>query len=206
MKYGTYIFGFSDVLFDTRRAYESGYKKAFESLGGTYDHSKYRVYRDSDMHALFDSQFPECPCKYREFVAEFFKGLSEEIVRSSLPYPDTLDAIRRLTDLDLGLGIVSGLPEMYIKEILEKYGIGGSFKSVVGFERSSVKKPDPHQLNLCIRELGSDASDCVHIGSGSDDAVASERAGIDKALIDREEGGLLSGTDLVMCDLTPLPF
>lgn len=206
LRYGAYIFGFSDVLFDTRKAYESGYIKAFESLDGTYNVSDYRVYRDSDMHALFDSQFPQCPCKYREFVAEFFKGFNEEIIRSSRPYSDTLDGIRKLAELGLRLGIVSGLPEMYIREILEKHDIGGSFKSVVGFERSPVRKPDPYQLNLCLQELGSEASDCVHIGSGPDDALASERAGIGKVLIDREGDSLLSVADLVMYDLTSLPF
>ncbi len=206
MRYEAYIFGFSDVLFDTRKAYESGYIKAFNSFNGVYDCSNYHIYRDSEMHALFDSQFPECPCKYREFVAEFMKGFGEEVLHISKPYPDTLTGIRRLAELDLRLGIVSGIPEVYIREILEEYDLNELFKSVIGFERAFMKKPDPYSLNLCIRELGSAVSDCVHIGSRPDDVTASERAGIGKVIIDRAGNGCGLGADLIINDLTSLPF
>lgn len=206
MSFETYIFAFDNTLFDTRKGYEASYKKAFRAFGMTYEPSKYYQYFETPLHLIFESNFPGCPCKYREFVAEFFKEAGLRVIEASVPYSDTLDSIKRLVDSGKGLAIVSSSPEIYIKSILKNNGMDDLFKSIVGFERSLIQKPDPYSINVCVKELDVDPKDCVYIGGSSIDITAAERAGVGKILVDRISKDENVSSDLVIPDLTRLPF
>lgn len=206
MSFETYIFAFDNTLFDTRKGYEASYKKAFRAFGMTYEPSKYYQYFETPLHLIFESNFPGCPCKYREFVAEFFKEAGLRVIEASVPYSDTLDSIKRLVDSGKGLAIVSSSPEIYIKSILKNNGMDDLFKSIVGFERSLIQKPDPYSINVCVKELDVDPKDCVYIGGSSIDIIAAERAGVGKILVDRISKDENVSSDLVIPDLTRLPF
>lgn len=206
MSFGTYIFAFNNTLFDTRKGYEASYKKAFGAFGITYEPSKYYQYFETSLHLIFESNFSGCPCKYREFVAEFFKEADLRVIESSVPYSDTLDSIKKLADSGKGLAIVSSSPETYIKSILKNNGIDDLFESVVGFERSLINKPDPYSINVCVKELDVDPKNCVYIGGSSIDITAAERAGVGKILVDRIGKNRDVSADLVIPDLTGLPF
>lgn len=206
MSFETYIFAFDNTLFDTRKGYEASYKKAFRAFGMTYEPSKYYQYFETPLHLIFESNFPGCPCKYREFVAEFFKEAGLRVIEASVPYSDTLDSIKRLVDSGKGLAIVSNSPEIYIKSILKNNGMDDLFKSIVGFERSLIQKPDPYSINVCVKELDVDPKDCVYIGGSSIDITAAERAGVGKILVDRISKDKNVSSDLVIPDLTRLPF
>lgn len=206
MSFETYIFAFDNTLFDTRKGYEASYKKAFRAFGMTYEPSKYYQYFETPLHLIFESNFPGCPCKYREFVAEFFKEAGLRVIEASVPYSDTLDSIKRLVDSGKGLAIVSSSPEIYIKSILKNNGMDDLFKSIVGFERSLIQKPDPYSINVCVKELDVNPKDCVYIGGSSIDIIAAERAGVGKILVDRISKDKNVSSDLVIPDLTRLPF
>ncbi len=206
MSFGTYIFAFNNTLFDTRKGYEASYKKAFDSFGIVYDPEKYHQYFETPLHLIFESSFPGCPCKYREFVAEFFKEADVKVIKSAVPYHDTRDSIKRLSDLGKEIAIVSGSPETYIENILKNNDMDDLFKSIVGFERSMIQKPDPYSINVCIRELDADPKDCIYIGGNLTDIMAAEGAGIEKVFVDRTGDGRNTNACKVISDLAGLPF
>ena len=206
MSFGTYIFAFNNTLFDTRKGYEASYKKAFNAFDITYESSKYYQYFETPLYRIFESNFPGCPCKYREFVAEFFKETDIRVVDTAVPYFDTIDSIKRLLDLGKDIAIVSGSPETYIKNILKNNNMNDLFKSIVGFEQSMIQKPDPYSINVCIRELGADPKDCVYIGGNLNDMVAAECAGVEKIFVDRTDNGKNIEIGRVIPDLTGLPL
>ncbi len=206
MSFGTYIFAFNNTLFDTRKGYEASYKKAFDSFGIAYEPAKYHQYFETPLHIIFESNFPGCPCKYREFVAEFFKEADIKVVETATPYLDTLDSIQRLLSLGKDIAIVSSSPETYIKNILKNNDMDDLFKSIVGFERSVIQKPDPYSINICIKELNAKPKDCVYIGGSTIDIMTAERAGIEKILVDRTGDRKNTNADIIIPDLTGLPF
>ncbi|MDD2410729.1 MAG: HAD family hydrolase [Candidatus Methanomethylophilaceae archaeon] len=204
LRYSTYIFDFDNTLFDTRGGYEACYRKAFRIFGMAYDPSKYYQYIRTPLHAIFEKHYPGCPCKYREFVAEFMKEAENSVVDTAVPFPETAECIEKLADSGKRMAIVSGSYESYIYDILENNGLRGHFGTVIGYENSLLPKPDPYPINFCIRNLGARPSECVYIGDSPDDITAAERAGIGKILVDRHGVGGEIEADRIISDLTGL--
>lgn len=204
LKYGTYIFDFDNTLFDTRGGYEACYRKAFGIFGIAYDPSKYYHYIRTPLHAIFEKHYPGCPCKYREFVAEFMKEAENSVVDTAIPFPETIECIERLADSGKKMAIVSGSSETYINEILNNNGLRGHFGTVVGYENSLRPKPDPYPINLCLKNLSTGPDDCVYVGDSPDDITAAKRAGIGKILVNRHGGDWESEADHIISDLIEL--
>ena len=204
MSYDTYIFAFNNTLFDTRKGYEASYKKVFDSFGIAYDPAKYRQYFETPLHIIFESNFPEHPCKYREFVAEFYKEADKKVIGTAIPYSDTVDVIKRLTGSGKNIAIVSSSPKAYIENILKNNGMEDLFKVIIGFEGSMVQKPDPYSINVCIKKLGAEKKNCVYIGGNLTDIEAAKRAGIGKIFVDRMKNRELVDADMIISDLTEL--
>lgn len=204
LNYETYIFDFDNTLFDTRGGYEACYRKAFGIFGMPYDPSKYYSYVGTPLHKIFEKHYPGCPCKYREFVAEFIKEADNSVVDTAVPFPETIECIERLTDLNKDMAIVSGSSESYIRDILKNNGLSEYFRDIVGYENTMYPKPDPYPINLCIKNLGTESSGCVYIGDSPDDITAAKRAGIGKILVDRHGNGGNCDADHIISDLTEL--
>lgn len=206
MSYDTYIFAFNNTLFDTREGYEASYKKVFDSFGIAYDSTKYHQYFETPLHIIFESNFPGHPCKYREFVAEFFKEAENKVIETAVPYFDTIDSIKRLVDSGKNVAIVSNSPKVYIEEILKNNGMNDLFKIIIGFEESMVQKPDPYSINVCIKKLGVERKDCVYVGGNLADIEAAKRAGIEKIFVNRMKTTKNVDADIIVPDLTVLPI
>lgn len=206
MSFGTYIFAFNNTLFDTRKGYEASYKKVFNSFSIAYDPSKYYQYFETPLHLIFESNFPGHPCKYREFVAEFFKEANDKVIKTAVPYFDTVESIKRLSDSGKNIAIVSNSPKAYIESILENNDMKDLFKNIIGFEQTVIQKPDPYSINICIKELGIDHKDCVYVCGNINDIEAAERAGIKKIFVDRTGNNKNIDADMVISDLTELPL
>jgi HAD superfamily hydrolase (TIGR01509 family) len=204
LTYGTYIFDFDNTLFDTRGGYEACYRKAFRIFGMAYDPSKYYQYISTPLHAIFEKHYPGCPCKYREFVAEFVREAENSVVDTAVPFPETVECIEKLADSGKKMAIVSGSYESYINDILDNNGLRGHFGTVIGYESSLHPKPDPYPINLCIENLGIQPSECVYIGDSPGDITAAKRAGIGKILVDRHGSGGEVEADRIISDLTGL--
>ncbi len=89
--------------------------------------------------------------------------------------------------IDLPFGIVSSNQDRTVAAILDEHGIGDWFDAVYGREMHldslARKKPDPHYLELAIKELG--AVKPLFVGDSESDVLAAEAAGIDSVFIRR---------------------
>lgn len=180
------VFGFGGVLFDTRTAYGKGLELAFGSVGDVYDPSEFEKYSNMTLQGLFGLRYKEHPCKYREFVAEFLKGYESDFSNSN-PFPETVEVVKKMRDRGAVMGIVTGSYEEPVRNLLEKHGIGDCFRSIVGFERSFLRMPDPYSLDQCLRELDAHPEDAVYVGCKSVALAAADGAGVRKTKLDRSE-------------------
>jgi phosphoglycolate phosphatase-like HAD superfamily hydrolase len=194
------IFGFGNVLFDTKIAYGNGLKRAFGSMDDVYDPSDFDEFFQMSLQGLFGMRYREHPCRYREFVAEFLRGFEEKF-HGCVPFPETAETVKELHGKGTVLGIVSEYYENEIRDLLEKHGIDDCFKSVVGFERTFLRRPDPYSLNLCLKELNADSGTAVYVGGKSAALNAADNANVMKIKLDRSGIGV---SDSAVTDLTGL--
>jgi phosphoglycolate phosphatase-like HAD superfamily hydrolase len=197
--FSAYIFDFDGTLFDTRAGVGLCYERAFRELGGEYDPSMLETYMKEPLDRTF-ARFWEDPCRYREFVACFLAESEASMCATTAIFPDTAEALARVQGSGAAMGIVSGKTEVRIREILGRFGLGGMFRSIVGFERTKASKPDPSSLEMCLGELGEPPCGAVYVGDSPLDVAAAEAAGATGILIDR--GG---GTPGALTDLRMLP-
>lgn len=190
---GVCIFGFGGVLFDTEIAYGKGLERAFGSVGDVYNPSDFHDFSNLTLQGLFGLRYKEHPCKYREFVAEFLRGF-EEGFSDSAPFPETSETIGKLYDKGTVMGIVTESYEEPVRSLLKEQGIEDCFKSIVGLERSFLRRPDPYSLNQCVRELNADSGDTVYLGWKNAALGAADGAGIRKIKLDRSGRGHSDGT------------
>lgn len=195
------VFGFGGVLFDTRAAYGKGLELAFGSVGDVYDPSEFEKYSDMTLQGLFGLRYKEHPCKYREFVAEFLKGYENNFTDSD-PFPETVEVVKELRDRGAVVGIVTGFYEEPARNLLERHGIGDCFRSIVGFERSFLRMPDPYPFNQCLKELNAHPEDAVYVGCKSVALATADGAGVRKTKLDRSE--IRTSSKGVVKDLTGL--
>ena len=180
------IFGFGGVLFDTRTAYGNGLGLAFESVDDVYDPSEFDECSSMSLQGLFGLRYKEHPCKYREFVAEFLKGFEKDFPDSG-PFHETVGTVKALHERGIVMGIVTESYEEPVRDLLEKHGIRDCFRSIVGFERSVLRRPDPYPLNLCVKELNADPEDVVYVGCKPAALSAADGTGIGKIKLNRSD-------------------
>jgi HAD superfamily hydrolase (TIGR01549 family) len=99
------------------------------------------------------------------------------------PYDD----IQTIADLDAGLGIVSSNQQQTVDFLLEHFGVSDLFETAYGREATveslTLRKPDPHYLELALADLNADSA--LFVGDNESDIRAAQNAGIDSAFIRR---------------------
>lgn len=80
------------------------------------------------------------------------------------PNPDAIEAIERLADTAVHLGIISDVDHEEGQQILENFGVLGAFDSFTSSEAVGRKKPDPAMFETALEKAGVEASNAVMIG------------------------------------------
>ena len=62
------------------------------------------------------------------------------------------------------LAVVTARVKKGVKPVLEKYGYGGIFKTLVAFEDYKHPKPDPESLLVALKELRVKPAEAVYVG------------------------------------------
>lgn len=92
--------------------------------------------------------------------------------------PGTLDALKRLREWGVVMGVATSNSQEVAERILETTGIHVFFAAVVGRTMELRMKPHPDQLIACFEMMGVDPHQGVVVGDSVKDVEAAKAAGV----------------------------
>lgn len=96
----------------------------------------------------------------------------------SILYPAVAEALLKLKEMGLRLGLVTNKPMEFTVPLLEKKGIRSYFDVVVGGDTCEHKKPHPEPVLYAMEKLHSSRTSTVFVGDSLNDALAAKAAGV----------------------------
>ncbi|OAQ54783.1 haloacid dehalogenase [Natrinema mahii] len=121
---------------------------------------------------------------------EEWEPLFEGIVEASIePVPGAVEAIERLADRDLHVGVISDVDDAEGKRMLERFGVREYFDSITTSEEVGYTKPDPAMFETAIGKAGVAPERSLMIGDRYDhDVKGAAEAGMHGVAFGAEDG------------------
>ncbi|KPL66982.1 phosphoglycolate phosphatase [Erythrobacter sp. SG61-1L] len=116
-----------------------------------------------------DEEFEEL---YPRLIAHYAANISVH----SRPYPGCLDALDRLTELGVGLAVVTNKPEALSLLLLKELDMLGRFQCVIGGDTLPRAKPHPDTVQEAMARCG--GGRFAMVGDSSFDVRAAKAAGV----------------------------
>ena len=108
----------------------------------------------------------------------------EELDRHTVLYPGAMEAVEALDQAGFGVGICTNKPEALAEELLRRLGVRDAFRSLVGADTLSVRKPDPEPLFEAARRAGGHPERCLLVGDSDTDRKTAQAAGVPCILVE----------------------
>jgi pyrophosphatase PpaX len=108
---------------------------------------------------------------YREHNAR----VHDEMIRE---YPGVDGALRTLLAQGYRMGIVTSKSRPVAQKGLDHFGLGGLFDVLIGYEDTTIHKPDPCPVLEAVSRLGVSADKCLYCGDSPHDMEAGIAAGV----------------------------
>ncbi|HPR41368.1 MAG TPA: HAD family hydrolase [Candidatus Methanofastidiosa archaeon] len=107
-------------------------------------------------------------------IGRFCNAIYPEHIRDVKLFPETIDTLERLRDVDKAL--VTNTTLDCTERILDKYGIRQYFLEIVTSDQVQYGKPRPDMLILACERLGRTAGEVMMIGDTINDIIAARDA------------------------------
>jgi phosphoglycolate phosphatase len=91
--------------------------------------------------------------------------------------PGCLDALNWLRKRSIFRGVCTSNSIVVAEKILDSCGLASYFSSVVGRSIDLKMKPNPDQIEVCLREMGVEPRRAVMVGDSHNDVLAGKAAG-----------------------------
>jgi len=119
----------------------------------------------------------------KEFLEEalkiFSKAYKEATCDKTYMYPGVLETLNDLNKKGYNMVICTNKPFGFIEPILDKLSIKHFFKSWVGEESLSEKKPNAAPLLYLAKELNISIEKCLMIGDSKNDIIAAQNSNME---------------------------
>jgi len=178
-------------LEEIREAFEKGIKE--------FDVEKHKALGPHEFYTQWNMPI----LKHLGITHHSARKLAEEIDRQWFNfskiyvYPDVEDSLRRLKQMGLKLGLVTGSYELDIEQILPKTGLEEYFDVCVGFDTTGKRKPEPEAFKYALKQLKVKPEEAIFVGDSLEqDYLGAQKVGM-KALLIRREGTPLAGVKAI---------
>jgi pyrophosphatase PpaX len=105
---------------------------------------------------------------------EHNERVHDELIRE---YPGTEDALEALQAAGYRMGIVTSKSRPVALRGLDFFGLGRFFEFVVGYEDTTIHKPEAEPVLEGARRLGVPIENCMYVGDSPHDITAGNAAG-----------------------------
>lgn len=109
-------------------------------------------------------------------VVMFLEKYSEAPAKYSQFYPGVLETLDKLREQGFVLGVCTNKTERMARLIVDEMGVSSYFACVAGGDRIKEKKPSPHPLINCAKEMGCTEQEIIFVGDSETDAATAENA------------------------------
>lgn len=114
----------------------------------------------------------------QEELLRVYRAFNESLHDSAISlFPGTVEALQRLKDAGLRMGVVTSKMSPLAQHGLEVLGIAPYFDCLVGADTCPKHKPDPEPVALGCELLGLAPDECVYVGDSPFDMHAGNGAG-----------------------------
>lgn len=176
------IFDMDGVITDTEPVHAAAAQKILERLGIATDLSYCYDFIGRPAIKLFEDALHRYPGINRtpeELLQENNVLLAELFSKNGHPQvPHVVSFIRHLKKAGLSLAIASSSALPVIRQVVEEFGIAGSFTALVSGANLPNPKPAPDIFLLAAKELGLSAKECLVIEDSAVGTMAAKAAGI----------------------------
>jgi phosphoglycolate phosphatase len=174
------LFDFDLTLADSSAGFAASHRHACECLNLTApDLEAIRRSIGTPLHLVVPRFFPQLD---EEGVAEYIRIYQARADSVMTPLtrmvPGACDALRRLKNAGLKLGLVSQKLRYRVEEVLIREDISAYFDVVLGAEDVPAFKPDPSGLLLALERLQATPEEALYVGDTTIDAEAAANAGL----------------------------
>ena len=97
---------------------------------------------------------------------------------STRPWPGVAAALERLAADGRRMAVCTNKPEAMSHAVLDRLGLAGFFRAVLGGDSLEVRKPDPRHLTETVRRAGGTAERAAMVGDSAADVDAARAAGV----------------------------
>jgi phosphoglycolate phosphatase len=108
----------------------------------------------------------------------FLRIYSKHPLRSTKPFPHTVEVFTELAKRQISIGVCTNKPEVPARLILARTGLGAHVSALVGGDTGHGLKPDPRPLQACAGRLGLCSAEVVYVGDHAVDVATARAAGI----------------------------
>lgn len=116
---------------------------------------------------------------YQLFLKEYFNNLAE----ASKLYANVESLLKAFKYQKVPMALVTNKPSLFIKPLLDHFGISTYFSWMLGGDSLSEKKPSPMPLQHCMEDIEAAPEKCLMIGDSLADYRAAKAAGFKVALV-----------------------
>jgi len=112
-------------------------------------------------------------------------------------YPEVEESLRRLKQMGLKLGVVTGGYEADIEQMLSKTGLAELFDVCVGADTVGKRKPEPEAFKYALERLSVKPEEAVFVGDRFEqDYLGAQKVGM-KAILILREGKPVTGVESI---------
>ena len=171
------IFDFDGTIADTSEGILDAYRYTLESMGVP-------VPDDSALRTLIGGALLKNFCNLlqcneetaKEAVQIYRKRYSEVGIHKAELYPGIGDALARLKDKGLMIGMATLKAQVFAEKMLEEMGIRNRFDCVCGMDQKDTTNK-PSLIQKCMRSCNCKESETVVIGDSNNDYEGAIKAG-----------------------------
>jgi beta-phosphoglucomutase-like phosphatase (HAD superfamily) len=177
------IFDMDGVLIDSFDTWYEAYRARFKEHGVEFTREQFR---DDWFGVPFPKAFSALVTDDPETVGKAVRDLKRDF-RSRAGgirlFDGVADAVKKLREKGICVGVFSNTPAVMVKQILEAKGLVYDHIAAPPDVRS---KPDPEGIERIRSEAGAGAGETLYIGDSETDSEAGRRAGVRTLIVGRD--------------------
>jgi phosphoglycolate phosphatase len=167
------LFDWDGTLVDSAEKSFRCYVEVFGSFGLDFDRARFQATYSPEWTRTYEAV--GLPREHwDEADRRWLSGYARE---ESFLVPGALDALRRLDERSLALGIVTSGDGERVRGELRTLGVAKYFRAVVAAGEASRRKPHPEPLLLALSRLGVPVRETAYVGDSPEDVEMARAAG-----------------------------
>lgn len=181
-RYKAVLFDFDGTVMDTNEIILGSWDHVYQTVEGhDADRSVVTPTFGEPLVDTMPKMFPGCNVQemvdlYREYQ---FKCWNKPI----LMFPGIKETILELKNRGYLLGMVTSRIWSSTHSGLYQFDVADKFDAVVSAQDTTVHKPNPYPIQLCLEKLGLEPKDAVMVGDSRFDIECAANAGVDSVAV-----------------------